>query len=94
MVDARLCFYDRSYLDVHMVVDTYRCYPQHQKYSFQYVRDGRCAFRYDNAPDHRELETFPDHKHTGPDGETVVRSEKPSLNRVILEVHGYFRMAA
>lgn len=35
-----------------------------EKYSFHYRdRQGQMFFRYDNAPHHSELHSFPDHKH-------------------------------
>lgn len=37
-----------------------------EKYSFHYRdRQGLMLFRYDNAPHHPELSSFPDHKHIG-----------------------------
>lgn len=35
------------------------------KYRFHYMDDqGAIVFRYDNAPHHHDVSTFPDHKHT------------------------------
>ncbi|MDV3103382.1 toxin-antitoxin system TumE family protein [Thermococcus waiotapuensis] len=34
-------------------------------YSFQWQKDGRLTIRWDNAPHHRDVETFPHHKHVG-----------------------------
>ena len=39
-------------------------------------------FRYDNAPHHRHLSSFPDHKHVA---DTVVASTKPSIDQVMRE---------
>ena len=36
----------------------------HVKYRFHYQRGNQFIFRYDNAPHHQELSTFPSHKHT------------------------------
>ena len=44
---------------------------------------GRLVFRYDNAPHHRELQSFPDHKHL-PD--KAVAAPAPSLPDVLNEI--------
>jgi len=55
------------------------------KYRYHYEDpDGRLVFRYDNAPHHPEVETFPHHKHLS-DGR-VVPSVEQSLPRVLEEV--------
>jgi hypothetical protein len=54
------------------------------KYRFQYMdKKGRMAFRYDNAPHHREASTFPHHKHL-PD--RVIPSTQPSLADILNEI--------
>jgi hypothetical protein len=40
-------------------------------------------FRYDNAPHHRNIATFPHHKHVG---NNVSPSREPSLSTVLEEV--------
>jgi len=44
------------------------------------------VFRYDNAPHHPEITTYPDHKHTGDD---VLASSHPSIEEILLEVEVY-----
>lgn len=44
---------------------------------------GNMIFRYDNAAHHRELPTFPHHKHTGPEVKT---SREIGLSDVISEI--------
>ena len=34
-------------------------------YSFQWQKDGNLITRWDNAPHHKDIETFPHHKHVG-----------------------------
>ncbi len=51
------------------------------RYHFQ-DPNNQMIFRYDNAPHHRHILSFPDHKH---ELDTVTASFKPSLNRVIQE---------
>ncbi len=60
------------------------CRAERLKYRYHLVDDsGRLVFRYDNAPHHRGLPTFPHHKHL-PDGR-VVASNPPSLREVLEE---------
>jgi len=41
------------------------------------------CLRYDNAPHHRELKTFPDHKHYG----TIINElETPTLKEFVKEL--------
>ena len=53
------------------------------KYRFQYVKGDEFIFRYDNAPHHREIETFPHHKHVGND---VLPSKEKNLLEVLEEI--------
>ncbi len=54
-------------------------------YRFHYIKqDGSLVFRYDNAPHHPELPTFPHHKHL-PGNKTVPSGEK-SLIDVLDEI--------
>ena len=58
--------------------------PERIKYRYQYMNaDGAMIFRYDNAPHHHNLATFPHHKHIG---EQVIESEEPTLRKVIEEI--------
>ena len=54
-------------------------------YRFHYIKqDGSLVFRYDNAPHHPELPTFPHHKHIL--GNKVVSSSEKSLADVLDEI--------
>ena len=55
------------------------------KYRFQYTKGNKLIFRYDNAPHHREIETFPHHKHVG---NKVLPSKEKNLLEVLKEVEG------
>ncbi|MEJ5199337.1 MAG: DUF6516 family protein [Anaerolineae bacterium] len=46
---------------------------------------GQRVFRYDNAPHHPEIVTFPHHKHIGPQ-DRVAPSDQPSLSQVLAEI--------
>jgi hypothetical protein len=54
------------------------------KYRYQYLNDhDEIVFRYDNAPHHRELPTFPHHKHNR---DQVEPSQEPTLFDILLEI--------
>lgn len=55
------------------------------KYSYHYQdADDKLIFRYDMAPHHQEIGTFPHHKHSA--GEVAVESTAPSLADVLEEI--------
>jgi hypothetical protein len=54
------------------------------KYRYHYMNDNQeMIFRYDNAPHHTDLATFPHHKH---EMDIIKASLEPSLYDVLLEV--------
>ena len=55
------------------------------------ARDHNCIFRYDNAPHHRNIATFPHHKHSGED---ILESTEPTLFDVLLEIAQQERTAS
>jgi len=71
---------------VRLFVDVSLGYPVWLDYSFHVMQfDGTNVFRYDNAPHHREVVTFPHHKHVGAD-ERVTACEQPSIHLVAAEL--------
>jgi hypothetical protein len=54
----------------------------HYSYHFQRA-DGATIFRYDNAPHHRKIKSFPHHKHAG---EKIEASAAPDLHEVLQEI--------
>ncbi len=77
--DGKIVFYNDSILEF-----TESITPDRFKYRYHYMdTEGNLVFRYDNVPHHREIATFPDHKHY-PD--TVIESEPVDLRQVIEEV--------
>ncbi|MGH2523179.1 MAG: toxin-antitoxin system TumE family protein [Anaerolineales bacterium] len=50
-------------------------------------RGGNRVFRYDNAPHHPEILTFPHHKHLGPE-DRLAESTEPNLADVLAEIEG------
>jgi hypothetical protein len=54
------------------------------KYRYQYMDKGNeLIFRYDNAYHHKELKTFPNHKHTS---DEVCESGEPELYEILIEI--------
>lgn len=53
------------------------------KYSYVYIMENKSILRFDNAPHHNELETFPDHKHIE---EKVEELKDPSLKAFMAEI--------
>ena len=61
------------------------------KYRYQYMqKDHAMIFRYDNAPHHSHLQTFPHHKHV--DEAQVKESREATLDKVLLEVAQRIRL--
>ena len=68
------------------MVDVSYGYPWWAQYSVQLrSQDGVNIFRYDNAPHHHELPTFPDHKHVGAH-EQPEAHDRPDLSDLIEEI--------
>ncbi len=85
LVRGRAFFWDDSYLDLYEVVSTELGYPVRIGYAYTYLQGGQRVFRYDNAPHHPEIITFPHHKHSGPH-DRLTPSDQPSLSQVLVEV--------
>jgi hypothetical protein len=64
---VRVIFWNQSYLDIHETVNTELGYPVRIHYAYTFIDNGAQVFRYDNAPHHRDMITFPHHKHIGPE---------------------------
>ena len=82
-LEGHLYFLDGSslymveFVNVKTTVDRY-------KYSYHYQDANlQLIFRYDLAPHHRELASFPHHKHVGPNAQ---ESFAPTLEEVLREI--------
>jgi hypothetical protein len=84
---VRIIYWDQSFLDIHETVSTELGYPVRIHYAYTFIQNGIQTFRYDNAPHHREILTFPHHKHIGL-GVRPIPSDQPSLNQVLIEISG------
>ena len=84
LIAADLRFFDGSLLSFDERVYVERGKVVKISYRYHYQRaDGTLVFRYDNAPHHPEVSTFPDHIHT--EGR-VEAAELPDLSEVLRRV--------
>jgi hypothetical protein len=79
----RLIFHDGSFLAVEEVVFAADHKVEKLRYSYHYQKGDRLIFRYDNAPHHPELPTFPHHKHVD---DRVEPCQEPDLQDVLREI--------
>jgi hypothetical protein len=87
-ISGSLFFVNRYRLEFIEVKDVDR--PSKVKYRYQYMdQQDVCIFRYDDAPHHRGIATFPHHKHTE---EKVEESNEPTLFDVLLEIAQHERI--
>jgi len=81
-IGGKITFDSGSSLEFIEVVDTER--PAKIKYRYQYMDKSRSlVFRYDNAPHHPEIASFPHHKHIP---EHHLESKEPDLESVLFEI--------
>jgi hypothetical protein len=83
MIAAILEFADGSKLDFKEVVEVRAYRPIKHRYSYHYMQGEKTVFRYDNAQHHRQIKTFPHHKHVG---RKVVAAVEPTLKQVLEEI--------
>jgi hypothetical protein len=53
-----------------------------KEYRYQFISNGRPIFRYDNAPHHPSIATFPHHKHAGA---KILPAKEPDFSQVLEE---------
>ena len=86
VVEGEIRFADNSFLHFIEFVNVKEGVNRY-KYSYHYQdKAGKVVFRYDMAPHHKEMKTFPHHKHMG--SKEVVESLAPSLSEVLQEIEG------
>ncbi|MEZ4767090.1 MAG: DUF6516 family protein [Caldilineales bacterium] len=85
LVRGRVFFWDDAFLDMYEVVSTELGYPVRVSYAYAFLHNDERIFRYDNAPHHPEIDTFPHHKHIGA-RERVAPCDQPSLGQVLAEI--------
>ena len=86
-IEGTIVFVDKSLLEFAVYTDLDD--KNKLKYRYHYM-DGKnnLIFRYDNAPHHKEIRTFPHHKHLK---NKVVESTEITLFEVLSEVDKYMR---
>jgi hypothetical protein len=83
-IEGKITFIDGSILDFGEVKNV-KQQPK-MKYRYHYMdKDKNLIFRYDNAAHHKEIATFPHHKHT-PNG--VEESNEPAIETIMKEIEG------
>ena len=82
-VKGALYFYDGSRLEFTETVTIERYRPVKLFYVYQYISGGEAVLRYDNAPHHPDLPTFPHHKHVKKER---LSATEPTLSQVLDEV--------
>ena len=84
VIEGQLLFTDDSvlhFIEFVNVKETIESY----KYSYHYQDcNGRLIFRYDMAPHHQEIDTFPHHKHLASD--KIIGVSIPTLVRVLGDI--------
>jgi hypothetical protein len=82
-IDGKLYFHDGSRLEFSEQVYLHQGHPIKKTYRYQYVKGKKSIFRYDNAPHHRRIPTFPHHKHVR---NKVIAAGEPTLGQVLNEI--------
>ncbi len=83
-VRGRVCFYDDSTLTFEEKAVKHRRNIEKVSYRYHYqCADGTLVFRYDNAPHHPEISTYPDHIHIKG---RVEAAEPPDLSDVLRQI--------
>jgi hypothetical protein len=86
VVEGEIRFTDNSFLHFIEFINVKEGVNRY-KYSYHYQdKAEKVVFRYDMAPHHKEIKTFPHHKHMG--SEEVVESIAPNLSEVLQEIGG------
>ncbi len=86
-VNARLLFFEGSYLDIDEMIRIERGMAVNYNYRYHHQRPDGPAVTYDDAPHHPEIETFPYHRHPFRSGRRETEAHpKVSLTQVIREI--------
>lgn len=81
---STLLFTDSSILELSVFANKSGKAVRIDKYRFHYMdNQGQMFFRYDNAPHHPGLPSFPDHKHTE---NRVLASTPPDVKNILNEI--------
>jgi len=80
----RICFETGNLFEISEAVVVESTILKHLGYRYHFQdKDNKLILRYDNAPHHLEIETFPHHKHLPG---KVTNAVKPSILNVVKEI--------
>ena len=83
-IKGHLLIIDSSILEISIFATESRNTLSIDKYRLHYMNStGQMLFRYDNAPHHPEVDTYPHHKHTS---DKIMPSSMPSLKDILNEI--------
>jgi len=82
-IEGILYFVDGSRLEFSEDVYLHQGRPVKPRYRYQYIKNKQSVFRYDNAPHHPKIPTFPHHKHVGKE---IVAASEPTLGQLLDEI--------
>ena len=86
-IKGKLTFVDISFLEFSIYAIEKGKKLIFDKYRYQYMDSAnRPVFRYDNAPHHKEIPSFPMHKHVG---DKVVESNMPAIKELLGEISAH-----
>ena len=84
-IRGTIMFIDGSTLGFLEYVRIIESKPAKIKYRYNYTdKNSKLVFRYDNAPHHRKLKTFPHHKHLP--NNIVKPTTEPNLEKILEEI--------
>lgn len=81
-IEGEIYFADGSRLEFTELVSIEKGRLLKRAYRYQYIKLEAAVFRYDNAPHHVHLETFPHHKH---EGTKILPATEPVFIQVLNE---------
>jgi len=83
-IKGHLLIIDSSILEISIFATESRNTLSIDKYRLHYMNStGQMLFRYDNAPHHPEIDSYPHHKHTS---DKIMPSSMPSLKDILNEI--------
>jgi hypothetical protein len=82
VIQGKITFSDGSILSFRGYLNFRLSIPK-KTYSYHYQKGNELIFRYDSAPHHPEISTFPHHKHVG---DSVLPASLPNLEQVLYEI--------
>jgi len=83
-IKGNISFVDGSELSFREYVSTESEPPKRYSYSFHYSKNQSLIFRYDNAPHHKEISSFPHHKHLKEN--EVLPCSIPTIETILTEI--------